>query len=210
MENPVIILGAKGIGKVALDIFTVSDVIVYCLLDDDEALHNTLIGEISILGATDDDGFLKLIGQKCEVSIAIDTINERKEITERVIARRKVMPINAIHQKATISTLAVIGHGNIVSAGAVINGTAIVGSHNIVGSNAVIDTDAEIGNFCNIGAGVMIGTGVKIGDEVLIGTGAIIASGIKIGEGAQIAPGSLVMKNVSNGKTVFGMPAQEI
>ena len=59
MINPVVIFGAKGLGKTALDIFKSNDVVVYCFLDDDVSLHGTEIEEVSVLGATDDDGYLK-------------------------------------------------------------------------------------------------------------------------------------------------------
>lgn len=64
MENPVLIFGAGNLGKIALDIFNRNNVVVYGLLDDDKTLHNQEIGDVLILGDTDDDGFLKLIGQK--------------------------------------------------------------------------------------------------------------------------------------------------
>ena len=72
MENPVIIFGANYLGRAAKEIFESNKVVVYGFLDDDKRLHKTEIDDVVILGSTDDDGFLKLIGKKCEAFVAID------------------------------------------------------------------------------------------------------------------------------------------
>jgi len=40
------------------------------------------IDEVMVIGATDDDGFLKLIGKKCEAFVAIDDNKLRKSIVK--------------------------------------------------------------------------------------------------------------------------------
>ena len=81
MENPVIILSGGGLGAVALDVFKKNGVIVYGILDDDTKLHGTEIEDVPILGSTDDDGFLKLIGKKCEAFVATDDNKLKKNLT---------------------------------------------------------------------------------------------------------------------------------
>ena len=78
MENPVIIFGAKETGITALDNFQSNDVVVYCFLDDDASLHQTEIQNIPVLGTTDDEEYLKIIGKKCEVFIASEDSAVRK------------------------------------------------------------------------------------------------------------------------------------
>ena len=72
MDKPVIILGAKGIAHPALEIFNSNQVIVYGLLDEDSSLHGTEINNVPVLGGTEDEGFLKLIGKKTEAFVAVD------------------------------------------------------------------------------------------------------------------------------------------
>ena len=171
MENPVIIFGANGLGAVALDIFKRNNVVVYAFLDDNKELHNTEIDDIAILGSTDDEGFTKLIGKKCDAFVAIDEQKVRKNIVEMVNEVRKVQVINAIHDQATVASTAEIGHGNLIAAGAIVNARAKVGNHNILHSKVLVDYDAEIGDYVQIGAGSTIGAGVSIEDNVFIGTG---------------------------------------
>jgi sugar O-acyltransferase (sialic acid O-acetyltransferase NeuD family) len=210
MENPVIIFGAKGIGKVALEIFKSNNVEVYCFLDDDTKLHNTEIGEVVVMGSTDDDGFLKYIGNKCEAFIAIDEDAYRRSLVKMLNERRKVMPVNAIHKKSSISNSAVIGHGNLIDAGALISTFAKIGSHCILHARSVVNFEAELDDFVQVGAGSIINSGVKVGKNSFIGSGVTIISGVTIGKNVRIGAGSVVLADVKDGATVFGYPAVEV
>lgn len=210
MENPVIIFGANYLGRAAREIFETNQVEVYGFLDDDKALHNKEIDEVSVLGSTDDDGFLKLIGRKCEAFVAVDDNRLRKSIVKMLNEVRKVQPVNAIHQKATISKRAEIGHGNYIDIDVTIAPGAKVGAHCILHSKANIGVEASIGNFVQIGSGSQINPNVVIGDEVFIGSGVVIVAGVTIGKGARVGAGSVVVAAVGAGETVFGNPAAQI
>jgi sugar O-acyltransferase (sialic acid O-acetyltransferase NeuD family) len=210
MENPVIIFGAKGQGLTALEIFQSNNNIVYCFLDDEAKLHGKEIHEISVLGSTDDDGFLKLIGKKCDAFVAIENSKQREMLTEMLLEKRKVVPVNAIHAKSYISMYAEIGHGNLISAGASIGADVKLGSHCVVNTNASIDTSVEVADFVQIGAGSVINSGAKIEQGVFIGSGVTVIAGVTIGKNARVGAGSVVMANVKTGQTVFGVPAVEV
>ncbi len=210
MENPIIIFGAKGIGLAALEVFQSNNVLVYGFLDDDAKLHGQEINLISVLGSTDDEGFTKLIGKKCDAFIAIENQKQKESLTEFLLETRKVMPVNGIHPKAYVSKLAQIGHGNLINAGSSMQANVKLGSHNVVNTNAVIDYDCQIGDFVQIGAGTVINSGVTIEDGAFIGSGVTIISGVTIGKGARVGAGSVVMASVKARQTVFGVPALEI
>ncbi len=210
MENPIIIFGAKGIGLAVLEIFQSNNVLVYGFLDDDTKLHGQEINLISVLGGTEDEGYTKLIGKKCDAFVAIENQKAKESITDFLLETRKVMPVNAIHAKAYISKLSEIGHGNLVNVGASIQANVKLGSHCIVNTNAVIDFDCQIGDFVQIGAGTVINSGVTIEDGAFIGSGVTVISGVTIGKGARIGAGSVVMAPVKARQTVFGVPAAEV
>ncbi|MGB3618236.1 MAG: acetyltransferase, partial [Catalinimonas sp.] len=121
MENPVLIFGATTLGRTALDIFAGNGVAVYGFLDDDPATHGVEIGEVSVLGSTDDDGFLKLIGRKCEAFVAVEDVALRRGLVKMLHDRRHVMPVNAVHPSALLSPGASLGHGTLVGVGAIVN-----------------------------------------------------------------------------------------
>ena len=208
MEKPVIIFGASGLGPVALDIFVQNNVVVYGFLDDDSNLHQTEIGSIPVLGRTDDDGFLKLIGKKCEAFVAVDEKELRSGLVSLLMDRRKVMPMNAVHPLATIAPTAHLGHGNMIQIGSVLAIGAEIKNHCIIGANVVIDYQAEIADYVQVGAGSIINAGVRIEEGAFIGSGVTVVSGLTIGEGARIGAGSVVIADVKQGETVFGNPAQ--
>ena len=105
------IFGAGSLGLTALDLFQRNNVVVYGLLDDNKDLHGTEFGEVSVLGETDDDGYLKLIGQKCEAFVAIGDSRVRKRLVKLLNERRKMQPVNAIHDSAVVSKLVVAAMG---------------------------------------------------------------------------------------------------
>ncbi len=209
-KRPVIIFGSSGIAKAALQIFNSNDIVVYGFLDDNENLHHTEINTVTVLGSTDDHGFTKLIGKKCEAFIATDDNALRKEYVEYLNNTRKVMPMNAIHNMAMISDSFNIGYGNFVNAGTLLSNDGKMGNHNVLNSRVVVEQEVEIGDFVQIGAGSVINSKVNIEDEAFIGSGVTIVSGVTIGKGAQIGVGSIVVGNVEAGQTVFGNPAVDI
>ncbi|GMQ25893.1 acetyltransferase [Algoriphagus sp. oki45] len=210
MENPVIILGAKGIAHPALEIFNSNQVIVYGLLDEDESLHSTEINNVPVLGHPEDDGFLKLIGKKTEAFVAVDDSKYRKFLVEMLHEKRKVQPVNAIHQRAYISTDAEIGHGNFINAQVTVGAGAKVGSHCIFHTGAIIDHQTKIEDFVQIGAGSIINAEVTIEEGAFIGSGVTIVTGVTIGKGARVGAGSVVISSVGKNETVFGNPAAKV
>jgi sugar O-acyltransferase (sialic acid O-acetyltransferase NeuD family) len=210
MTNPIIIVGAKGLGKVALDIFQSHEVIVYGFLDDDKSLHNTEINLISVLGSTDDETYLKIIGNSCDVFVASDENSVRRKLVAMFQEDYKTMPVNAIHAQASIASTASIGHGNLMNVGVILASHAFLGNHNIIHTGVIIDYDAEIANFVQIGAGSIVNAGVQISENAFIGSGVTIIAGVKVGANARIGAGSVVIKDVAAKATVFGNPAQAV
>lgn len=210
MENPVIVFGANALGEAAVEIFESNDIMVYGFLDDDKSLHGNTLGELSILGATDDDGFLKLIGKKCEGFIAVDDRDLRKGLVKLMKERRKKMPVNAIHSNTEISPSAHVGHGEFINSGVVIGANAKIGDHCLIHTNATIDYAAKLGDLVQVGAGSVIGSNAEVGENVFIGTGVTIVPGIKIGKNARVGAGSVVIADVEAGATVFGNPAVKV
>lgn len=210
MENPVLIFGANYLGRAAKEIFETNQVVVYGFLDDDKKLHKTEIDEIVVLGATDDDGFLKLVGKKCESFVAADDNRLRKSLVKMLQEVRHVQPVNAVHKNASISTRAEMGHGNFIDNGAILSVGSKIGSHCLIHTRATVGAETQLGNFVQVGSGSVISPGVIIEDEAFIGAGVTIVAGVSIGKGARIGAGSVVIASVGAGETVFGNPAQPI
>jgi sugar O-acyltransferase (sialic acid O-acetyltransferase NeuD family) len=210
MENPVIIFGANHLGRAAKEIFETNSVVVYGFLDDDKKVHNTEIDDVTVLGDTDNDGFLKLIGKKCEAFVAVDDNKVRKNLVKMIQEERKVQLVNAIHSKSAISSKAELGHGNFIDFGVYLAPASKIGSHCIINANVTIGVEAKLGDFVQIGSGSNINPGVTIDNEAFIGSGVTIVSGVAIGKGARIGAGSVVIAAVKDNDTVFGNPAKSV
>ena len=210
MDKPVIIFGANGIGMAAYEIFRSHNLMVFGFLDDQEGIHGKEIDDVTVLGSTNDDGYLKYIGHKCEAFVATDDNEERKGIVKMLNDRRKVMPVNAVHRNASLAKSISISHGNFIDDGVVVGANSIIGNHNLIHAGAILEYEVRIHNFIQIGAGALINAGVTIKEEAFIGTGSIIVSGITIGKNARIGAGSVVIENIENNTTVFGNPAKPV
>jgi len=210
MENPVIILGAQSVGTAALDAFLSNDIVVYCLLDDDKKIQNSELLDVPVMGNTDDPELLKLLGKKCEVFVATEDTASRRSLTQMLRSEYEAVPVNAIHQRASVSAHASLGHGNYIGPNAVVAATATLGEGIIVGPNAVVEGKATVGDYSQIGSGAQVGAEVTIGSQAFIGAGAVVVAGIKIGDKARVGAGSVVVADVPNGQTVFGNPAVKV
>ncbi len=210
MDKPVLIFGAKGIAKAAMEIFLSHNVVVYGFLDDDESVHGSEINFISVIGKTDDDGFLKLIGKKCEAFVAVEDRNLRKGLVKLLNERRKTMPTNAIHSRAYLSDSSHIGYGNFINAGVLVGAESKVPNHCILHEGVTIAHEVSLGDYVQIGAGTHVNSGVQIEENAFLGSGATIVSGIKVGKNARVGAGSVVIADVKNGETVFGNPAESV
>ncbi|MBL0740899.1 NeuD/PglB/VioB family sugar acetyltransferase [Chryseolinea lacunae] len=210
MENPVIILGANPLGRQAKEILETNGNVVYCFLDDNKKLHQTEIDNITVMGSTDDDGYLKLIGKKTDSFVAVDDNKLRKNLVTMLQEVRHVQPVNVIAHTAIVPKAADLGHGNFIDYGVIFGAGSSLGNHCIVNAGAIIGMETTIGDFVQVGSGTVINAGTVIENEVFIGSGVTIVGGITIGKGARIGAGSVVVTPVKAGDTVFGNPAQTI
>jgi len=210
MDKPIIILGAGGIGKSAMEAFISNDVLVYGFLDDDKTLLDKEIGEVTVLGNLDNESYLSVIGSECEAFVAMEENEVRRNLVDMLVSGRKVMPVNAIHGSANLASSSQIGHGNYIGAGVILGSYSRIESHLIIQTGAIINHDVKLGNFVQVGAGSIINSKVQIADEAFIGSGVTIISGIKIGARARIGAGSVVIKDVEEEQTVFGNPAEAV
>ena len=115
MENPVIILGAGYLGRQAKDILESNGNVVYGFLDDNKKLHNTEIDNASVLGSTEDEAFLKLIGKKCDAFVALDENKVRKNLVTMLNKEYKVAGYNFLNQNPFTGDF--VGRGVLVPVG---------------------------------------------------------------------------------------------
>lgn len=169
MKKPVIILGAHELGKVALDILQKNGLVVYGFLDDDQALQGQAINHVPVLGSTTEEQYLDLIGEQCDVFIAIAQQAKRQHLATMLREQRQVVPINAIHPSAMIAGSATFGCGNLVNASVNVGADTTLGSYCMLHTQATIEHDAVVNDFVQVGAGGIVGAGVILNARVFVG-----------------------------------------
>ena len=207
MQKPVIIISASPLGQAALEIFKSNSVVVYGILDDDKKLHGKEFDSIQVLGSTDNEEYLKIIGQDCDVFVASDDNSWKASMIKSLRKNQKAMPVNAIHSDANIAESSILHHGSFINQGVKIGSNSEIGNHCLIHSGSIIDYHVKIGDFVQVGAGSIINSGAVIEDGAFIGSGANIISGVTIHEGARVGAGSVVIADVKKNETVFGNPA---
>lgn len=205
---PVIIIGVNPFAIEVAHIFEKNKVVIYGFLDDDPKKKDVNVGDIPVLGNTEDETFWGLIGKNCGVFVALDNPVERRKMIETIIEDRKVKPVNAIHPSAQVAESKNLGYGVFIGAGTVISPEAKIGESCIIGAGCIIETGAYIDDYSQIGSGTVVGKEAKIESNVFIGINSTIVGSLKIGKNATVGAGSVVIENVPNSKRVFGNPAK--
>lgn len=195
--KPIIIFGAKGIGKTVLDILQKNELFVYGFLDDDQTLQETRINDVPVLGTMQEKKFLHLLDTKCAAFVAIEKIEQRKTITEQLAKNPTIKIINAIHPNTTLSEEITLGHGNLINVRTSLGANVCIGNGCTIEGHTMLAHDVKIGDFVHIGAGSIIHAGVTVPSNTYIGTGSILLPNIKIKQGAYIKPGALVEKDIT-------------
>jgi sugar O-acyltransferase (sialic acid O-acetyltransferase NeuD family) len=203
----ILIVGAGGHAKVAVDILMgLGQTIIGYLDDDPDKVGKTMCG-IPVLGTVAD----RAMYADAQLFLAIGSNSVRRTVATTLI-RRIPSPewAAAIHSRAVVASSVIVGNGLMAAANAVINPDTMLGDHVIVNTGATIDHDCIIGDYTHIAPGSHLGGGVQVGAGTLIGIGAIVIPYLKIGTGVVIGAGAVVVEDVPDNVTVVGVPGHII
>ncbi|MEW6078979.1 MAG: NeuD/PglB/VioB family sugar acetyltransferase [Thermodesulfobacteriota bacterium] len=115
---------------------------------------------------------------------------------------------NAIHPAGVISSLATVGRGVIINAGAVIQPFAAIGNGVMVHAGVIVEHDNRIADFVNLAPGVTLAGGVSVGQGATIYSGTVVAPNVSIGAGTVVGAGSLVLQDLPDNIVAYGSPAR--
>lgn len=198
------ILGASGHGKVVADAAELSGWNEIVFFDDawPDVKSNSVW---PVLGNTAD--LLESVSEFSGVAVAIGNNAIRLEKLNLLRNQGVVLPA-IIHPNSVVSRYAKIGDGSVVCAGVIVNADAQVGVGAILNTGCSIDHDCVLAEAVHISPGARLAGGTKVDACAWVGIGAVVRQLITIGANSVVGAGAAVVKDVPEGATVVGVPAQ--
>ena len=146
------------------------------------------------------------------VIIAVGSGQARQAIAARC-AQAGLVEQSIFSDTAIIGPGVEIGPGAVFSAYTIITASARVGRQFQCNIYSYVAHDCIVGDYVTFAPRVCCNGNVHIGEGAYIGTGAVIRNGtsekpLRIGAGAIVGMGAVVTKDVADGATVIGNPAQ--
>lgn len=204
-----LLLGAGGLAREVLAALRrTQEYRIFGFLDDDRALHSSMVDGVPVLGGLSDAGnyprcsFLACAGSGTARAGMVQTLT-RSGVGEDRFATF-VDP--AVH----LSEGCTVGAGSILLAGTVLTAAVTVGRHVAVMPNCTLTHDDVVEDYATLTSGVCLGGGVRIGSGAYLGMGATVRQGVRIGAGTVVGMGSAVLRDLPGGQTWAGVPAREL
>jgi UDP-perosamine 4-acetyltransferase len=204
VRETVVVLGAGGHAKVALDILSEMDHVEVAGFTSPDGKPDELFG-YRCLGTDEVLEELLRSGIRCAFVAVGD--NRRRDTCLRALEARGFRLVNAISPGAIVSRRAQLGEGVAIMPGAVVNAGARIGDGAIVNTNATVDHDCLIGRCAHIGPGASLAGCVRVGTGAFLGVGSTVVPNTEIGDWSVIGAGAAVVRSIPAGVVAVGVPA---
>lgn len=176
-------------------------------LDDNPEKHGTLEGRYPVVGDCD---FLENAEEDVWVVCAVGAAAVRKRIVQKLQKYKKIRYATLIDPSVLISPSVRIGEGSIICAGNILTVDIIIGRHVIINLDCTVGHDVQIEDFVTICPSVNVSGCAIIGEEAELGTGTQIIQGKRIGRESILGAGAVVIRDIPDGCTAVGIPAEVV
>lgn len=217
MTIPLVVAGAGGFGREALDVVAgmnaAAPAPVWHLLGVvDDAVSSLNLDRltargVSFLGTTDD--FLRTCDNTTSYVIGIGSPAARRRVAAR-FDDAGLAAATLVHPSVTCGAVSILSPGTVVCAGVAISTNVRLGRHVHINANATIGHDTVIDDYVSINPLAGISGDCVIESEVLIGAGAVVLNGLRVGRGAVLGAAACAVRDVAAGTTVVGVPGRPL
>lgn len=194
------VYGAGGHGLVVADAATAAGFHILGFIDDEQSLER--VSGRQVMRASD-------LSAGVSVVVAIGDNAIRQQVAARVLAQRCQL-VSVIHPSACVSSSASLGRGVYIGPQAVVNPRATLGDGVIVNSGAIVEHDCRIGAYAHVAPGAALGGQVCVGELSLVGVNAAVRPKVRIGSRVVVGAGAAVVRDIDDGLTVVGVPAEPL
>lgn len=210
--KPVVILGAGGFGREALDVIdavnAVTSVPVFefvGFLDDGHPDLDLLDARgVKYLGPV--SALTELPGE-VEFLIGVGNGGIRRKLDDFGRNDGRGSPV-LVHPSATFGFDVRLGPGTVVCSHVSMTTNIRVGRHVHLNLNSTVGHDVRISDYVTVSPLVAISGAVSLGPEVLLGTGSSVNQGLAVGQGAVIGAGAAAVRDIPVGAVAVGVPAK--
>lgn len=211
MTERVVMIGASGFGREALDVLeamrqTGTDLQIVGVVDDgpsDVNLTRLADRNVAYLGTL--DSWLAYGDYDCRYVVGIGRPQVRRQLVRR-LDHVGLTPFTAVHPSATFGAQTQLEEGVVVCAGATVSTNVRLSRHVHLNPSVTIGHDTVLSDCVSVNPGAVISGEVKVGAETLVGASATILQNLRVGERTVVGAGAVVTKNIPDGVTVTGIP----
>jgi sugar O-acyltransferase (sialic acid O-acetyltransferase NeuD family) len=214
-ERKLVIVGAGGHGSellAYLEGMPASGMRLLGFIDDNKPQGPWLSSRS--LGGLDELALLAGKGQRSVVNyITAFGDNVIRCLVVRAIEKMELSnlrPWTLRHPSSQVGSHVEIGNGTLLAPNTIVTTRARIGDHCILNVRASVSHDCWIGDFVNLNPAAVVCGSVKIGDGSYVGAGAIVKDRVRIGRGVTVGAGAVVIRDLPDGVTAVGVPAQVI
>ena len=206
----IVVLGGGGHGRVVADIIRATGHTLIGFADADERMLGTYIASAEAEVLCSQRQLRAFLAADCAdaVVVAIGDNDARLCALRRMIGTLEVPSL--IHPSAQVDPTARIEEGTVVMPRAVIGAAVVVGRGVIVNTSAQLDEGVSVGDGAHISPGAILMPGSRVRMCGWVGAGAIVEPNVVIGRHAIVGAGALVTRDVKEGATAVGLPAQQL
>jgi len=151
---------------------------------------------------------LRDIDDGVKVVIGVGSGTARAQIDTSIPGSMVADPV--VDPMASLGVDVRLREGAVVFAQSTVTTNVRIGRHTHIGRGAAIGHDCRLDDFVTVMPMASVSGNVTVGRGATIGAGAVVRQGHIIGKGAYVGAGAVVVKDIPDGETVVGNPAQPI
>jgi sugar O-acyltransferase (sialic acid O-acetyltransferase NeuD family) len=212
--RPVVVIGAGGFGREALDVVEAVNAVATNPVFDvlgvvDDAPSEVNLERLRRRGATYRGTLADWLDRSVDagVVIGVGAPAARRRLDE-MLTGAGLDAVTVVHPAAGVGSATRLGAGTVVCAGAQVSTDVTTGRHVHVNPNATIGHDTVLEDYVSVNPAATVSGECRIGAEVLVGAGATILQGLEVGAGAVVGAAACVVRDVRPGVVVKGVPAR--